>query len=159
MNFHRRRNTVIGAKCRQAVVMLVGLSLLAWAGLAVAAPISFKVPLSGADQVPPVKTTGTGTAHLTWNSSTRILTWRVTYSDMSSPVTMAHFHHGARGHNGPVVIWLTKKAKPVTGPIVGEVTLSPKEAEEFEAGDWYINVHTKDHPAGEIRGQVVPPKA
>jgi CHRD domain len=149
---------VIRAKCQQAVVMLVGLTLLAWAGLAAAAPISFKVPLTAAEQVPPVKSAGTGTADLTWDPGTRILTWRVTYSDMSSPVTMAHFHHDARGHNGPVVIWLTKKGGPVASPIVGKATLSVKDAEEFEAGDWYINVHTKDHPGGEIRGQVVPPK-
>ncbi|MBV8471971.1 MAG: CHRD domain-containing protein, partial [Hyphomicrobiales bacterium] len=25
-------------------------------------------------------------------------------------------------------------------------------------GQWYINIHTKDHPDGEIRGQVAPPK-
>lgn len=151
---------MIRAKRQQAVVVLVGLSLLAWAGLAVAAPVSFKVPLSGSEQVPPVKTTGTGTAELTWDPSTRIVTWRVTYSDMSSPVTMAHFHHGASGKNGPVVIWLTKKGKPVTSPIVGKATLSPTQAKEFEAGDWYINVHTKDHPepGGEIRGKVMPPK-
>jgi len=62
------------------------------------------------------------------------------------------------GHNGPVAIWLTKKGEPVKSPINGRATLSPKEATEFEAGDWYINVRTKDHPEGEVRGQVVPPK-
>lgn len=147
------------AKWRQAAGVMIALSLLLWAGLAAAAPISFKVPLSGAEQVPPVKTSGTGTAELTWYPSTRVVTWRVSYSDLSSPATMAHFHHGARGHNGPVVIWLTKKGEPVSSPIVGKATLSSTEAKEFEAGDWYINVHTKDHPEGEIRGQVVPPKA
>ena len=150
---------MVRAKWRQAAGVVVVLSLLGWAGLVAAAPNSFKVPLSGAEQVPPIKTTGTGTAELTWNPSTRVVTWSVTYSDMSSPVTMAHFHRGARGNNGPVVIWLTKKGEPVTNPIVGKATLSPTEANEFEAGDWYLNVHTKDHPDGEIRGQVVPPKA
>jgi CHRD domain len=149
---------VIRAKCQQAVVVLIGLSLLAWTGLAAAAPTSFQVPLSGAEQVPSVKTAGTGTADLTWDPSTRVVTWRVTYRDMSSPVTMAHFHHGARGRNGPVVIWLTNKGKPVASPIVGKATLTAKQAGEFEDGDWYINVHTKDHPGGEIRGQAVPPK-
>jgi CHRD domain len=31
--------------------------------------------------------------------------------------------------------------------------------EQFFAGEWYINVHTQDHQAGEIRGQVMPPKS
>jgi hypothetical protein len=128
--------------------------LLAWAGLAAAAPISFKVPLSGAEQVPPVKTTGKRTAELTWNPSTRVIAWHVTYNDMSSPVTMAHVHHGARGHNRPVVIWLTTKGKPVTSPIVGQGNpKSPKEAKQCETGNWYINVHTRNHPEDEIRGQ------
>ena len=107
----------------------------------------------------PVTTSGSGTADLTWDPSTREVTWNVTYGRLSSPVTMAHFHGPApSGKNATVVIWLTKKGSPVTGPITGKATLTPQQAEQFAAGDWYINVHTKDHPAGEIRGQVSPPK-
>jgi CHRD domain len=25
--------------------------------------------------------------------------------------------------------------------------------------EWYINIHTKAHPPGEMRGQVMPPKS
>lgn len=78
---------------------------------------------------------------------------------MSSPVTMAHFRDGAPGKNGPVVIWLTKKGSAATSPIKGEATLTPAQAKAFEAGDWYVNVYTKDHPAGAIYGQVTPPKS
>ena len=68
---------------------------------------------------------------------------------------MAHFHGPvAEGKNAPVVIWLTKKGSEVEGAIKGEATLTPEQAKDFAAGDWYINVHTKDHPGGEIRGQV-----
>ena len=34
-----------------------------------------------------------------------------------------------------------------------------KQAQQFSAGEWYINVHTQDHQPGEIRGQVMPPKS
>jgi hypothetical protein len=58
-----------------------------------------------------------------------------------------------------VKIWLSQKGKmEATSPITGQATLSPDDAKMFEAGDMYINVHSKDHPDGEIRGQVVPPK-
>jgi CHRD domain len=149
---------MIDALSRRAVFALAGLACIAWAASAAAASMSFKVPLTGAEQVPAVKTAGKGTADLTWDASTRVVTWHVTYSDMSGPVTMAHFHDGARGTNGPVKIWLSKKGSPVANPITGKATLSPAEAQQFEAGDWYINLHTKDNPEGEIRGQVVPPK-
>jgi hypothetical protein len=57
-----------------------------------------------------------------------------------------------------VKVWLSQKGQAPTSPIKGETTLSPADAQQFAAGDWYINVHTKDHPGGEIRGQVMPPK-
>ncbi len=150
---------MMGAFSRRAVFALAGLACIAWAGSATAAPKSFKVTLNGAQQVPVVKPSGTGTATLTFNPSTREVTWRITYSHMSSPVTMAHFHDGAKGKNGGVQIWLTTKGKPVKSPITGKATLTEPQAKELEAGDWYINVHTKKHPAGEIRGQVMLPKS
>lgn len=147
------------ALSRRTAMILAGLGCLAWAGLAQAAPESFKVALSGAQQVPAVETKGSGTADITYDPATRVVTWSITCSGLSSPVTMAHFHGpAAAGKNGPVEVWLTKKGEAVESPIKGEATLSPEQAQQFAAGEIYINVHTKDHPAGEIRGQVMPPK-
>ncbi|MGH7119942.1 MAG: CHRD domain-containing protein [Acetobacteraceae bacterium] len=138
-------------------------ALLAWV-LSVAsvqaAPVSFTVALSGASQVPPVATQGKGTADLTYDATTRTLKWSVTTSDLSSAVTMAHFHGPAvAGKNGRVQIWISKRGKAPSNPITGEATLTQAQAEMLMDDELYINVHTKDHPAGEIRGQVVPPKS
>ena len=148
------------AVSRRAVLVLAS---LAWAGSAavvLAAPMTINVPLSGAQQVPPVQTSGSGTATLTYDPATRHLTWSVTYSGLPSDVTMSHFHGpAAAGKNASVLIWISKQGTPPASPITGETTLTPEQAQQFMAGDWYVNVHTKDHPGGEIRGQVVPPKA
>jgi CHRD domain len=165
--YNRRRYRAIEGgdmkKMVRRVVMIVFAGVFGAAGaggLASAASLSVTVPLSGAQQVPPVQTSGSGTADLKFDPSTRAVTWSITYSGLSSPVTMAHFHGPARaGKNGPVVIWLTKKGSPVASPITGKATLTPHQAQQFMAGEWYINVHTQDHPAGEIRGQVTPPKS
>jgi hypothetical protein len=148
------------AVSRRAAVAIAVLVGVAWAGgLVLAAPISFKVALSGAQQVPPVQTAGSGTADLTYDPTTRVVTWSVTYSGLSSPATMAHFHGpAAEGKNAAVVIWLSKQGSPAESPIKGEATLTPEQAQQFMAGEWYINVHTRDHAPGEIRGQVMPPK-
>lgn len=152
MNVSISRRLVIGAVCAAAVI--------AWAVASDAAAESFKVALSGAQQVPPVETAGNGAADLTYDPATRVLTWSVTYEGLSGPATMAHFHGPApAGKNGPVVIWLSKKGSEAESPITGEATLTPEQAAQFTAGDWYINVHTSAHPSGEIRGQIVPPKS
>jgi hypothetical protein len=71
---------------------------------------------------------------------------------------MAHFHGpAATGANAPVVVWISKRGEPVTSPITGQATLTLEQAQQFTAGQWYVNVHTPAHPAGEIRGQVMPP--
>ena len=146
---------------RRFVILAACLTgIAAWALPSQAAPESFKVTLTGAQQVPPVQTAGTGTADLTYDPATRVVTWSVSYSGLSGPVTMAHFHGpAAAGKNAPVVIWLTKQGSPVASPITGQATLTPAQAQQFTAGEWYINVHTQAHPPGEIRGQVVPPKS
>ena len=74
---------------RRTILALMGLACVAWVGSATAAPVSFKVPLSGAEQVPPLTTTGKGSADLTWDPSTRVVTWDITDSGLTGPVTMA----------------------------------------------------------------------
>lgn len=145
---------------RIAIVAACTVALAAWTVASKAAPESFKVALSGAQQVPPVQTSGSGTADLTYDPATRVLTWNITYSGLSAPATMAHFHGpAAAGANGPVTIWLSQKGTAPESPIKGEATLTPEQAAQFTAGEWYINVHTSSHPAGEIRGQAMPPKS
>jgi hypothetical protein len=145
---------------RRTALALTSLAWIGAAAVAEAAPTSMNVPLSGEQQVPPVQTSGSGTADLTYNPTTRHLSWTITYSGLSSPVTMAHIHGpAAAGKNAGVLLWLTRKGEAVSSPIKGSATLTAAEAKDMMAGNAYINVHTKNHPAGEIRGQIAPPKA
>ena len=57
------------------------------------------------------------------------------------------------------MIWLSKQGSPPANPMTGTATLTPDQAKQFSAGEWYVNVHSQSHPAGEIRGQVIPPKS
>lgn len=146
---------------QRVFMALGGLALAGTLSLAQAAPVSFDVPLTGAQQVPPVQTPGSGSASLTYDASTRVVTWNITFSGLSSQATMAHFHGPApAGKNAGVKVWLSQKGTmEMTSPLSGQTTLSADDAKMFEAGDMYINVHTKTNPGGEIRGQVVPPKS
>ncbi len=144
---------------RRAKMVLAGLVLAGSMSLAYAAPVTFTVPLTGAQQVPAVQTSATGSADLSYDASTRVVTWSITFSGLSSDATMAHFHGpAATGKNADVKVWLSQKGSAIVSPLKGQATLSPEDAKEFAAGNLYINIHTKDHPAGEIRGQVMPPK-
>ncbi len=144
---------------QQALISFVFLVCVVLAAPAQAQSVSFKVPLTGAQCVPPVDTSGSGTAELTYDPTTRVVTWNITYGAMSSPTTMAHFHGPAKpGQNAPPVIWLSTQGSPPANPMTGTATLTPEQAQQFSAGEWYVNVHSQSHPAGEIRGQVIPPK-
>jgi CHRD domain len=146
---------------RQVAIGAVAvLSTSAWLGIAYAAPVSFKVPLSGGQEVPPVFPAGAATADLTYDPVTRVVTWTLSYRDLSSPVTGAGFHGPAQpSKNGPSAIALIKQGSPVENPITGQATLTPDQARQFADGEWYINIDTQNHPEGEVRGQVITPPA
>jgi CHRD domain len=147
-------NTTIS---RRALV-LAALTGISWTGSTQAA--SFKFPLTGEQCLPPVATNGSGEVELSYDPETRVVTWNIPYSGLSSAVTLAHFHGPAMpGKSGPVVVWLAERGSPPGNPITGQATLTPEQALQFAAGDWYVNVHTQSHPGCELRGQVIPPKS
>jgi CHRD domain len=113
---------------------------------------SFGASLSGASEVPPNATAGSGTLTATLDKSTSVLKWKLTYSGLTGPATMAHFHGPAMpGTNAGVVVPFPSPASPAEG----QTTLSAAQVADLMAGKWYTNVHTAANPGGEIRGQVM----
>jgi len=143
---------------RRVLVLAASLIGIAWAGPTRAD--SFKFPLTGEQCVPPVATSGTGEVELTYDPATRVVTWNIPYSGLSSAVTLTHFHGPAPpGKSGPVVVWLAERGTPPGNPISGQATLTHEQEQQFAAGEWYVNVRTQAHPACERRGQMIPAKS
>ena len=114
--------------------------------------MTLKNQVTGAQEVPPVTTGGSGTIETTFDKMTNVLTWTVTYSGLSGPVTAAHFHGPAvAGANAGVAVPFTGD---LSSPIRGKATLTAAQAADFTAGRWYVNLHTAKNPGGEIRGQL-----
>lgn len=114
--------------------------------------ITYTAEMKGSSEVPPTDSQGSGTVAVTYDTASKQLSWKGTYSGLSGAATAAHFHGPAEvGKNADVVIPIT----PVTSPMAGMATLTDSQAADLAAGKWYVNVHTAKYPKGEIRGQVV----
>ena len=113
---------------------------------------TFRSTLSSAAEVPSNASPGTGTLEATFDKASSVLKWRVTYSGLTGPATMAHFHGPAMpGANAGVVVPFPSAASPAEG----SATLTPAQITDLMAGKWYVNIHTAQFPGGEIRGQVL----
>ena len=110
------------------------------------------VSLSGAEQVPPVSTSASGSGSFTVNED-KTVSGSVTVSGLS-PVA-AHIHVGAAGKNGPVAVGLSKTGDNVWSTPSG-AKFTDDQYNAFLAGDTYVNVHTAANKGGEIRGQLKP---
>jgi hypothetical protein len=120
-----------------------------------AAPLSFAadVKLSGDQEVPPVKTTATGSGNISVASDGAV-SGSVTTTGLAG--TAAHIHHGAAGKNGPVVIPLTKSADGNTWSVPPGSKLNADQLKAYQAGELYVNVHTEANKGGELRAQLKP---
>jgi hypothetical protein len=131
-------------------------------------PILF-TNLSGAFEVPPVASAGTGSATFTirgpLNAPTSI-DFTLEAAGLTTAINASHIHTGAFGVNGGVIVTLFDAASPGTLPgiVTGTITAADVGAPftgdltalvaAMQAGNTYVNLHTAAVPSGEIRGQI-----
>ncbi|MDR0246256.1 MAG: CHRD domain-containing protein [Burkholderia sp.] len=125
------------------------------AGSAAAETVRLSASLQPSSEVPPTATKGSGVVDATYDTATHTLRWAATYEHLTGPATAAHFHGPAPvGQNAGVQVPIPKDE--LASPIKGSKELTDAQVTDLMGGKWYFNVHTKEHPAGEIRGQVMP---
>jgi hypothetical protein len=130
----------------------LALLLASPAVLAQAQVVSYQAELTGAAEVPPNDSDGTGSVAASFDPETKLLKWTIEYDGLTGPTTAAHFHGPADPDaNAPPVIPIEGD---LTTPITGEATLTEEQAGELETGKWYFNLHTAQYPDGELRGQL-----
>jgi CHRD domain len=137
-------------------------------------------PLRGGNENPPVISDGSGNFRVQIQNGQFRLRYDVAAEE--NDITQAHLHIGNPGTNGGIVVYLcsnlgntpagaTVRECPASpGDVTGEILETDVLAVDdiIEAGDLeglerlarqgavYANVHTDDHPAGEVRGQLSP---
>ena len=111
------------------------------------------VTLSGAEEVPPVTTSASGSGTITVKDD-KSVSGSVKTSGVAA--TAAHIHMGAAGRNGPVIVPLTKGSDGSTWSVRAGAKLTDAQYDAYKAGNLYVNVHSAAHKGGEIRGQLKP---
>jgi hypothetical protein len=134
---------------------------------------SFSATLAGGNEVPPINSAGTAAFNMTNRGGP--ITFSLTFSGLTSPLSVAHLHFAPSKVAGGVMIFLcgggnqpacpaatsgtikgTITAANVTGPGVQGITPgdldSALAAVRSELS--YANMHTTNFPGGEIRGDV-----
>jgi hypothetical protein len=155
------------------VSLFLLIALVATVATAAAAPLdtrNFRAHLNGDGAG--VETLGQGQAIFQFSKDGDELYYKLILANIED-VTMAHIHVAPQGQNGPIVLWLYPDAPPpqliegrfdgvlaegtvtaddLVGPLAGgsldDLTMA------IDEGRAYVNVHTTQHPGGEIRGTI-----
>ena len=141
-------------------------------GAAAESPKNFRTHLSGSEQPVPVETRAQGQAIFQLSADGMALHYKLNVANIED-VFMAHIHSAQPGENGPIVAWLypaTPPPVPIAGRFSGVLAagviqdnnlvgpLSGQTIQDLvdliQDGGAYVNVHTAQFPAGEIRGQI-----
>jgi CHRD domain len=140
----------------------------------------FSAKLVGFQETPAaIFSPGKGTLDLDLDRAARTLTFKLTFSGLTSPATQSHIHFGKEHVTGGVIVFFCSNLNngpagtqlcpagggTVTGTIVGGAVVGPT-AQNITPGNFdalvaalasntaYGNVHSQNFPGGEIRGQI-----
>jgi hypothetical protein len=78
--------------------------------------------------------------------------WFLTYNGLSGKVTFANIESGTTKKRGGTIAFL---CAPCTSGAHGSFYASPGELTLLKKNHLYVNLRTKRHPSGEIRGRLV----
>ncbi len=109
----------------------------------------FVATLTGAQETPPNNSTASGRATLLLSPDEKTARVSLAFTGLSSAQTDAHIH-------GPAAPGVS--AAPIFPMPLGQIsdfqiTLTPSQVQDLKNGLHYVNVHSANFPAGEIRGQ------
>ena len=115
--------------------------------------------LSGLNEVPKNGSLVAGSVDGSLSQETNILKLNLMYSDSADSTyadsafvpTGWHIHKAAVDSAGPVVI---NFGTNFATPLVFVDTLTADQVKDLKAGLFYVNIHSKKYPNGEIRGQL-----
>ncbi|UGS36435.1 CHRD domain-containing protein [Capillimicrobium parvum] len=151
---------------RKPLVAVVILAAAIPAGLAGAASSQkYDATLKGSSEVPKSSSKATGHAEFTIAPNGRSIRYEITAKGLTGPAQASHIHLGRPGQAGGVLISISTKpfSLPRAGRLtakqftaVGNVKTFAQAVRAMKAGRTYVNIHTMQFPAGEIRGQVRP---
>ena len=116
------------------------------------------ITMAGAQEVPPVTTSATGTIVADYNRLTKTLSYAITFSGLTDSAVAAHIHGLAEpGINAPVLQTFNNFPRRKAGSYSGTLLIDGVKftEENLLARRYYINIHSKTYGGGEIRGQLV----
>ena len=137
---------------------------------ATAQVIHLEATLTGGEETPApgLNTGAVGTAEVGVDLNNREVVVNLQLFNLPTGTTAGHIHAGARGTPGPVILDFNFPAgrtgdMPITfrlgqaafraRPEIGINTFDDA-IQTIVAGNSYVNIHTTQYPAGEIRGQL-----
>ncbi len=156
-------------------MMVATAAICGLAAVPASASTLFRGALSGAQENPPVATTGSGIGSLLLSDDMNSISVNLSWMGLTSPAVAAHIHCCVPvGMNGPIAIGFTPESSTsgslsstydltslstYTSAFVtanGGTLTSVRSAflTGLMSGNSYFNIHTANNPAGEIRAQV-----
>jgi CHRD domain len=146
----------------------VAAALLISASPSSAQVVTMTANLNGGEETPILNTGAVGTAVVSVDPVNEEISVTLSVFNLPTGTTAGHIHIGPKGIAGPVVInfpiptgrtgdlplsFRLGAAAFVPRPEIGIVTMADA-IQSIVGGNAYVNVHTSQYPAGEIRGQL-----
>lgn len=115
--------------------------------------LAMDIVLSGANEVPAITTSATGTARIRVTSDKKLYS-RVTVTNLAAgdALVAAHIHTGASGVNGAVLIGLASGVADFATDKV--FTLTDVLYNSLKSDALYVNAHSTLYASGVVRGQI-----